>query len=175
MRYHLRYRHADIGEDSVDYENGPYLTAAFFCEKLLKESDGVFSAIRIIDVTNAEGPDVPGGTVEIPLKLTAFLAVRAGTRTGPHPFRIHMIMEPSSDGVLPGTTSDFDGEMMFGGTYSGVNTTVNFDLTINARIGDYRVLWFDVLIDGEVHTRMPLRVIYRLAENDNSVDETPVG
>ena len=31
------------------FEQGPYLSAAFFCEKVLVEQDGVKSAIRIVD------------------------------------------------------------------------------------------------------------------------------
>lgn len=34
---------------------GPYLTAAFFCDKILREQDGVLSAIRIVDRWNVNG------------------------------------------------------------------------------------------------------------------------
>jgi hypothetical protein len=34
---------------------GPYLTAAFFCDKVLREQDGVLSAIRIVDRWNVNG------------------------------------------------------------------------------------------------------------------------
>jgi hypothetical protein len=36
--------------------DGPYLTAAFLCEKVLREADGVLSAVRIVDRWNINGP-----------------------------------------------------------------------------------------------------------------------
>jgi len=36
--------------------SGPYLTAAFFCEKVLREADGVLTAVRIVDRWNINGP-----------------------------------------------------------------------------------------------------------------------
>ena len=35
---------------------GPYLTAAFFCERVLQEHDGVLSFIRVVDRWNIVGP-----------------------------------------------------------------------------------------------------------------------
>jgi hypothetical protein len=40
---------------------GPYIGAAFLCEKILQEKDGVLSAIRIVDriTHSAVGPEAP--------------------------------------------------------------------------------------------------------------------
>ena len=35
---------------------GPYLQAAFFCEKALREADGVLSFIRVVDKWTVNGP-----------------------------------------------------------------------------------------------------------------------
>lgn len=35
---------------------GPYLTAAYFCERVLREQDGVLSTIRIVDRWTVNGP-----------------------------------------------------------------------------------------------------------------------
>ena len=33
----------------TDFKQGPYLAAAFLCERVLVEQDGVLSAIRVVD------------------------------------------------------------------------------------------------------------------------------
>ena len=48
------------------FATGPYLEAAFFCEKVLQEIDGTKSAIRIVDRINRQIP----GPMEVCLLIT---------------------------------------------------------------------------------------------------------
>lgn len=154
----------------MDYENGPYLTAAFFCEKLLKEEGDIFSAIRIVDTINAEGPDVEGGVAVVPVRTNALVALRAGTQTGSHKFVLRMRALPAENPAVPETVKEFTEDILFGGPYTGVNAIINLEVNVLTQIGDYRYLWFDVIVDGEVYTRMPLRVIYRVKESETVLE-----
>ena len=57
-------------------KTGPYLTAAMICEKILKEEDGVTSAMRIVDIVNLPGDQSlppPGTVIGLPLALLVML------------------------------------------------------------------------------------------------------
>ena len=47
---------------NIPFDQGPYLSAALLCEKVLEEKDGVKSAIRIIDrvTRTVTGPSCTG-------------------------------------------------------------------------------------------------------------------
>ncbi|MBA3571933.1 MAG: hypothetical protein H0W34_08175 [Pyrinomonadaceae bacterium] len=67
-----------------DESIGPYLSAVFFCEKILDEKDGTLSAIRIVDQlvlvpSEVPSPDdkpftVPINILDIPTKFMVLLA-----------------------------------------------------------------------------------------------------
>jgi hypothetical protein len=62
----------------VQFANGPYLQAAFFCERLLEEADGVLSAIRIVDtVTIWEDKNSSEARLRR-VDLTLFIAFKSG-------------------------------------------------------------------------------------------------
>jgi len=50
-------------EQPTRVAKGPYLQAAFFCERLLEEADGVMSAIRIVDTITTHGDGIVVGEV----------------------------------------------------------------------------------------------------------------
>ena len=59
---------------------GPFICTALFCEKILKESDGVMTVVRIIDRF-----DVRGNTDEmqkIELNFTILLSIKSGDFRG---------------------------------------------------------------------------------------------
>lgn len=64
--------------------SGPYLAAAFVCERVLQEADGVVSAIRIIDRLTqlVGGPDVPDELQSFQQPVTIFIGLKAGSARG---------------------------------------------------------------------------------------------
>ena len=132
---------------------GPYLSAAFFCEKLLVEQDGVKSAIRIIDrVTRTVAGLAPPAEME-PFNYDIFLFLRfkSGRARGTKTLEIQPV-KPSGE-AMPSTrrTILFEGE-----DDRGVDSIGRIILKLD-QVGIY---WFNIALDGVRITRVPFRVIY---------------
>lgn len=140
--------------------DGPFVTAALFCERALEEKDGVVSAIRIVDRVTSHIASEGEQDAPPPLRvsITALISLKPGRAVGRY-----------SIGFRPEAPS--------GAQLAVLKTPVNFDesdgsrgvnlvlpVEIEAEEGLY---WFDVLwIDDragteELLTRMPLRVLWQ--------------
>jgi hypothetical protein len=132
--------------------SGPYLSAAFLCERVLQEADSVLSAIRIVDrlTQSAVGPDAPEEMPPLSMQLFALVAFKSGSARGS--MQVDLRPEDPSGRQLGtfGQTVHFEGEDR------GVNMIVGFNFVAEIQ-GLY---WFDVLLQGERVTRIPLRVLY---------------
>ena len=129
---------------------GPFVCAALFCEKILRESDGVLTAVRIIDRFN-----VHGNTDEMQkstLNFTMLLALKSGDVRG----RAEISVQPTSPSGKPLPKLSFPVNFE-GDSDGGVGITVPtiFDAT------EEGVFWFDVKFGEQLLTRMPLRILYR--------------
>lgn len=133
--------------------SGPFLAAAFFCEHILEDKDGALSAIRIVDrvTQTATGPGAPDEMPPLPIQLWALISLRSGAARGRGTISIRP-ENPSghqSDPVeLP---IHFEGE----------ERGANFRTQIGFVAESEGLYWFDVLLDDELLTRIPLRVVYR--------------
>jgi hypothetical protein len=133
---------------------GPYLQAAFFCEKALREVDGAFSFIRAVDRWN-----IPGPTPTMPptiIQATLVALFKSGTFRASAPLVITPIsptnvrMPPIILPVL------FEGDDERGG---GVVLPMGF------QVQEPGLYWFEVAITlpGEavaIMTFIPMRVVY---------------
>jgi len=133
---------------------GPYLTAAFFCERVLQEQDGVTSFIRLIDRWNVVGPTPTMNTQVIPTTLVILL--RSGIHRGSSLLTITPVspsgvrMQPINAPVL------FEGDDERG---CGVILPLGFP------VNEPGLYWFEVAImaqggQQEVVTQIPMRVFY---------------
>ncbi len=135
------------------FERGPFLSAAFLCEKVLVEQDGVKSAIRIIDrVTHqVPGPNPPQQMQPFIYNMVLFLRFKSGEARGPHSLRITMI-KPSGESPAPSQqVVHFEGEDDRGNDIV-VNLLIQLELP-----GLY---WFEVHLEDVRVTKIPFRVIY---------------
>lgn len=132
---------------------GPYLQMAIFCERVLQERDGVISAIRIIDrITRAaSGPATPEEMPPVPVNLFVLLAFKSGSARGRH--TVHLRPEDPSGLKLAETSLP----ILFEAEDQGAVITLNLGFEAQHE-GLY---WFDVSLDEELITRMPLRVVYQ--------------
>ena len=140
-------------QHKMPFENGPYLSAALLCERILEEKDGVKSAIRIIDrVTHTTvGPSPPEEMEAFEYDLNLFLRFKSGMARGSHTLEIRFI-KPSGESPAPiRQTLLFEGEEDRG-VDIGARMHIRFDLT--------GIHWFNVYLDGICVTRIPLRIIY---------------
>jgi hypothetical protein len=136
---------------------GPYLTAAFFCDKVLREADGVLSAIRIVDRWNVSGPtelmqpSLLQGTLVVLLKNGAYRGQAAITITpiSPSNERMQQI-------ALPVMFDDLDEKG------AGIVIPMAFPAQESG------LYWFEIVLSGQAiapHTisAIPMRVAYRQA------------
>lgn len=135
------------------FASGPYLQTAVLCEKVLQEADGVLSLIRIVDreVITLVGPKPPEGMPSIPIRLYAVLALKSGGARGRH----QLALRPEQPSGIQLTATEVP--VYFEGEDRGVNAVIE----VNLMPQEEGLFWFDVLLDGSIMTRIPLRVIYQ--------------
>src|SRR2546426_4711541 len=96
----------------MPFGRGPFLSAAFLCEKFLVEQEGVKSAIRIFDRTThtVVGPTPPPQMEPFDSDVVLFLRFKAGQARGPVPLRLTLI-RPSGESPPPSAQQVyFEGE-----------------------------------------------------------------
>jgi hypothetical protein len=132
---------------------GPYLTGAFLCEKVLQEKDGVLSAIRIIDrFISSAGVDAPAQLPPIQISGQLIIMFKSGDARGSYTVGIRPVTP--SGRVTPTLSVPilFEGDADRG---SNLNLAVGFEAK------EEGVYWFDILLNDELVTRVPVRVIYQ--------------
>ena len=140
-------------ESTVSSSQGPFLGAAFLCEKILLENDGVASVIRIVDrlIHRPFAEDPQGAMEPFPHELSLFLMFKAGVARGPMSLEVRLEKPSGESGAPFLQTVSFEGD-----GDRGVNVITKLNATWNMP-GLY---WFDILLDGSRVTRIPLRVVY---------------
>ena len=140
---------------TTPFEQGPYLSAALLCEKVLTEQDGVKLAIRIIDrvTRTVAGPSPPEDMAPFDYEVTLLLRLKSGRARGGKPLRI-VLVKPSGGSSTPlHQTISFEGE-----DDRGWDVVVNMRI----RIEEPSVYWFQVYLDDVRLTQVPLRVVYQV-------------
>jgi hypothetical protein len=134
---------------AMPIQGGPYLQAALLCEKALQETDGVISLIRIVDRWTVSGPseDMP----QTAIQATMVLMFKSGFHRG----QGRLTITPTSprDAPMPAieVPVHFEGDEDRG---------VNVVLPMAFPVQESGVYWFDVALDGQTVSHIPLRVIY---------------
>ncbi len=128
------------------------MNAAVLCERVLSEHDGVNSLIRIVDriTQTAMGPEPPEDMPSSVHTLWLYIAFKSGSARGVKQLTVR-INKPA--GSLPANTFpiNFEGEDDRG---------INLSLQMQVEIDVPGLWWFDVSLDNQHVTRIPLRVIY---------------
>lgn len=135
------------------FEQGPYLSAAILCEKVLVEKDGVKSAIRIIDSINRleVGLRPPDEMAPFEHELVLLLKFKSGRARGVYAVKIQPakpsgeLMQPVIHNVL------FEGE-----EDRGVDIVAHMVFKFD-KTGIY---WVHVYLNDVHITQIPLRLAY---------------
>ena len=137
----------------MSFERGPYLSAAFLCERVLSETDGVKSAIRIVDRINHSPAVLDVAEVMNPFDFRLFLLLKfkSGAARGPMALEVRLTKPSMESSVTVQQTLNFEGE-----DDRGVDIVAGMEL----RLEEAGVHWFDLNLEGERVTRIPLRVVY---------------
>jgi hypothetical protein len=130
-------------------EGGPYLSSALLCEKALQETDGVVSVIRIVDRWTVSGP-----TEEMPqtaIQTTMVLMFKSGFHRGPGRLTVTPISPRDARLLAMEIPVHFEGD-----EDRGVNVVIPMAFPVQ----EPGVYWFEVALDGQIVSHIPLRVIY---------------
>lgn len=132
-----------------------YLAVAVFCEKVLRESDNVLSFIRIVDRINVFGPapEIKNSPIQA-IPLTMMIIFKSGILRGKQLISVRPIApngEPMPEMSFPLL---FEGDDERG---NALQTNMQFQPR------EEGLFWFDVYLNEEFVTRMPLRVTYQQA------------
>ncbi|HXN05447.1 MAG TPA: hypothetical protein VN944_00110 [Nitrospiria bacterium] len=142
-------------EPTFPSDQGPFLSAAFLCEKLLEEKDTVKSAIRIMDRI-IWAPILPPGSSNqmqpFPFQPCLFLRFKSGMTRGSRSLQV-TLFKPNGEGA----GSPMSLPLYFEGEEDrGVDVAINMLLNIEMP-GLY---WIDIRLENQMVTRIPFRVIY---------------
>ena len=133
--------------------SGPFLVAAFFCEKVLVENSGVKSAIRIVDRVTYH-PIVPAITdepIHFDYDTNLFVSFKSGRARGVQEFVVEM---QSPDGQVKYPLRcpiNFEGD-----EDRGVDTVIQMKINFEL-VGLY---WFAIKLNDALVTKVPFRFIY---------------
>lgn len=143
----------------MSHDTGPYLQYAVLCERVLREADDVLSLIRIVDLVTVTvvtpAPTSPGLVLPAPLvALTLAIGLKSGDYTGAVPVRVRL--EAPSRLNWP----DFETYAELRGQERGAAVV----LPLQFPAQDEGIYWFAVEVDGELVTRVPLRIVKNVVE-----------
>jgi hypothetical protein len=137
--------------------NGPYLSYAVICEKVLHEADGVLSLIRIVDhvtvtvvVSAPPGAQAASGLIPPvpPISVTFVLGLKSGDFTGSVPVKVWI--QPPTRARWP----EYETSVTLEGEENGANVI----LPLQFPGQDEGIYWFVVEVSGETLTQVPLRI-----------------
>jgi hypothetical protein len=135
-------------------EGGPFLQAAFICEKVLTEADGTVSAIRIIDrffITPGPGQLAAAAMPAVVMSHTLFVTFKSGTAHGR--FTAKLVFRGPSGLKL----QEVSVPVLLEGEERGANLIIPYQIQVDQE-GLY---WFDVYLNEKLMTKIPFRVIYQ--------------
>ena len=130
--------------------SGPHISLAVFCEKVIEDRNGVLSLISIIDRVIVQAPgDVSGELPRTEWSGALVIGLKAGEARG------RGMIEIRPHGPFGLSMPPMSFPMFFEGEDHGQNLVLNLKLAFTVE-GLY---WFDVLLDENLLTRIPLRLV----------------
>lgn len=138
---------------TANENSGPFLVAAMLCEKILQEKDETISVIRMVDrlvitVSTLNSPETMPSTS---VNLYMLISLKSGTARGRD--TIGLRAEAPSGLII----TDQLFPVLFEGDDRGTNLVINLNITLEQE----GVYWFNILLEEQLLTRVPLRVLYQ--------------
>ena len=143
---------------SAAEREGPFLTSALLCERVLQEQDGTLSVIRAVDMITVTpvGEPIPedAKAVMSPLRLFLLLSFKGGVLGSKHEVTITGYSPSGAMEKFPTATAEL------ATTVPGVPPGFNIIVQVQAAWQTAGVYWFEVSLDGRRATAVPLRVLH---------------
>lgn len=144
-------------------DEGPFLDAAFICEEVIKEKDGTYSAIRMVNriIFHEQTFDL-NTVISIPLILV--ISFKAGDVTGTRHLSLRITGPSGKRKPLEGFR--FPQPLEFLGGDTGAFVAFPY-LPIRYEVdGTY---WIDVLLEKKRYSRLPLTILTtRTSQNQHT-------
>lgn len=139
-------------EDEMSFKGGPYIQTACFCETVIEDKTGVLSLIRIIDTVTrtVAAPDAPDDMPPFPHTFQLVVMLKSGEARGRYNLRI----------VPQLPTGATENAILLTVHLEGEEKGMNFNGTLNFTFTMEGLYWFNVFLDDEQLTAIPLRVKY---------------
>ncbi len=144
-------RNVEQREQSQD-GTGPWIQLAAFCDQIVEDKSGVLSLIRVVDrvIKFSDEPEPPEEMPPFERDLQMVIALKPERALGRKSLHIEL---HTPDGMLrkgPKIPVVFESE----------DRGVNLIIPSRFRFEMEGVHWFSVRCDGQLLTRLPLRVVY---------------
>lgn len=147
--------------------SGPYVAAAFLCEKVLVEQGNIPTFVRVVDrfgVPKFSGP-IPPGVQQQPLQVTLVVILKAGDLgAGNHKMTIKLQKPDKSYALEQSVPVFFQGSDDNGAMLA---------LPILVAAPEEGLHWFDVMFEGSLLTRIPMRVLHQPAQFQGQLQAPP--
>ena len=150
------------------FQNGPYLQAAFICEKILNEKDNVKTAVRMVDrlTVMVSGPGVPEQMPTYENELQLFLKLKPGNKSGRHRIALRLI-DPNGKArntLEQSVTLD-----------PSPNQGIEYSINLKLKLDSEGVYWFELYFDDFLWTKVPLELIYIIQRQGSTLEtEHPI-
>ena len=137
----------------MTFETGPYLKMACFCERVLREVDGVATIVRVIDrlIHTDAKPDAPAEMPPVTYEMRLVIMLIAGSALGRHEIKVEREL-PSGVREKPVAMT-----VQMEGANRGSNIVMDVKMTFPLE-GLY---WFNVYLNDALLTKMPFQVLYQ--------------
>jgi hypothetical protein len=137
----------------VAFDQGPFLSSALFCEKLLVEQDNVKSAIRIVDVVTmtAEGPDPPKEMTPFDYEGRMLMRFITGAARGRYELGMTIANPDNTSRERIARDIEFGDQPEQG---------LDVVTSLKIRFGMPGTYWFRIDLNGTQITQIPMRVDY---------------
>jgi hypothetical protein len=154
-----------VKESKSAEEALPYLGAAFFCEKLLREADTTTSAIRMVDTVNLPAVmTVPEKGAALAIPLTLYVMFKNGEARGEREVLLRVI-NPSRKRIKAAKSKLVLSDTPEAGTAIQVEP-------ILLKWDKEGLYWFEISVAGKIVTRVPLRIRFVPAEPPTNASGT---
>jgi len=138
--------------------SGPHLAAAFLCEKVLVERDGVMTFVRVVDrFVIPVFENLPAG-VQVPtpiIQVTLFVSLKAGL-LGTGKYKVSVKGNKPDGSEMPVNTQ----QVFFQGS-EDMGANMGFQMALQSP--EEGLFWFDIYFEDALLTRVPMRVLHQPA------------
>ena len=137
----------------MTFETGPHLKMACFCERVLREVDGVATLVRVIDrLTHTESKaDAPEEMPPVTYEMKLVIMLIPAKALGRHELKVEREL-PSGIRDKPIALT-----VQLEGGNRGANIVMDTKMTFPLE-GLY---WFNLYLDEVLLTKMPFQVLYQ--------------